>query len=148
MESVTNRTNLTSQAFCATSPSSFSRADNMGQVTTRTSENTKGCMGISPWNGNSNPYTFLAINLGNNFISSLEIVSSLNCFNLANRLYHFNYINCIEKYNPKVYIGAVQTAASIWNYDSQDPTKVDPKWVSNGTEKSGSRSKICNIQTI
>jgi len=74
------------------------------------------------------------INLGNNPISSLEVVSALNSLNIGRTLLHFNAKECNEKYNPKVYLGAVQSASINWNYDLQ----TTGKWVSNGVEKSGS----------
>ncbi len=89
---------------------------------------------FSPWNLNSHMYTIQMINLGNNFISSLEIVSALNSLNLAFDQYHFNYGNCFQKYNPKVYLGTIQSAAYTWNYDKQNAEK----WTQQGNEKSGS----------
>ncbi len=104
----------------------------------RRSFTSRGFCTFSPWNEVVDLYTIGQINLGNNINSSLEIVSSLNLFNLGINQYVFSFNNCIEKYNPKVYIGAVQNVAIQWDLDSQDPEKVDPEWVTAGDEKSGS----------
>jgi len=91
-------------------------------------------MAIAPYKENYSKYEMANINLGNNFISLLEIVSSLNFFNLARANYHYNYPNCLEKYNPKVYIGAVQSAALNWNFD-RDLSREN---LGQGNQKSGS----------
>ncbi len=101
----------------------------------RRSFTSRGFCTFSPWNEVVDLYTIGQINLGNNFNSSLEIVSSLNLFNLGINQYVFSFNNCIEKYNPKVYIGAVQNVAIQWDLDSQDPEKVDPEWVTAGAKK-------------
>jgi len=102
----------------------------MGKVTIRTSLTSQGYLVLSPWDGNANQYAILAISAGTNSISKLEIVSSLNSFNLARFNYLFNYTICTKKYNPKVYLGAIQTVANMWNYDSQNGQ--------NWAQKSGS----------
>ncbi|HBD06395.1 MAG TPA: hypothetical protein DCY93_03180 [Firmicutes bacterium] len=91
----------------------------MGKVTVRTIRTSGGFLALSPWGGDYGPYDYSAINLGNNFIAKLEIVSSLNSFNISHHLYHFNYINCPEKYNPKVYFGTIQSVSFWWLYDNQ-----------------------------
>ncbi len=91
----------------------------MGIVTNRTIQTSRGFIAISPWNDSAYTYVVGMINLGNNFISKLEIVSALNSFNLAYQIYHYNHQNCPQKYNPKVYLGAIQTTARNWNYDYQ-----------------------------
>ncbi len=63
----------------------------MGKVTNRTSQTSQGFLAISPWDGNKNSYAYSAINLGSNFISKLEIVSSLNCLNIGRDNYHYKY---------------------------------------------------------
>ncbi len=91
-------------------------------------------MALSSWNDKNYTYTICAINLGSNPIGSLEIVSSLNSFNLARYQYHFNYPYCTQKYNPKVYFGTIQTTSTEWLYDN-DPAR---KNLAQGSEKSGS----------
>ncbi len=110
----------------------------MGQVTNRTGLTSHGFVGLSPWSDSKYTYSVLQINLGSNFIAKLEIVSALNSFNLALQMYHFNYVNCTSKYNPKLYLGAFQTTSENWDLDYQDPTKVDQKWAGSGNQKSGS----------
>ncbi len=106
----------------------------MGTVTGRTSQTSRGWLTISPWIENNFTYTISQLDLGNNSISKLEVVSALNSFNLGYDQYHFNYSTCTKKYNPKVYLSAVQSVAYAWNYDQQNTEK----WASNGHEKSGS----------
>jgi len=110
----------------------------MLSVQARTSHTSQGFLAISPWNDPRGPYTVGMVNLGNNPISLLVIVSSLNSFNIARAMYGYNYPTYTSKYNPKVYLSAVQGVATDWDKDSQDPTKVDEKWASNGVQKSGS----------
>ncbi len=84
----------------------------------RSSHTSQGFLALSPWKGDyNNPHAYSAINLGNNFIAKLEIVSSLNSFNITHLLYHYDYLNCTEKYNPKVHLGAIQTASTNWIFD-------------------------------
>ncbi len=95
-------------------------------------------MTVSPWNEQIYKYSAGQLLVGSNPISNIEIVSSLNSFNLAHYMYEFHYPTRLEKHNPKVYLGTIQTVATTWNGDTQDPQKTDPKWTSNGQEKSGS----------
>ncbi len=110
----------------------------MLSVTKRTNFTSRGWVALTPWNNPDHTYSIMQINLGNNFISTLEIVSALNSFNITREMYLYNHINRTEKYNPKVYLGAVQSMAKQWNLDNQDSQKVDPKWVTAGDKKSGS----------
>jgi len=82
-------------------------------------------MTLSPWNDTRYTYSVGQINLGNNPISLLEIVSALDSFNLARGTYAFNFSNRINKYYPKVHLGAVQTASENWNLDTQTGQKTD-----------------------
>ncbi len=110
----------------------------MGQVTSRNSQNSRGMFAVSPYRGNVSLYEISNINLGSNFIAKLEIVSALNSFNLTWDQYHFNHNNCTTKYNPKVYLGTIQTASNTWNYDLQKgQTNGLPNLVPE-TQKSGS----------
>ncbi len=94
----------------------------------------RGQEAISPWNDSRNTYSVLMINLGNNFISKLEIVSALNSFNIGRWEYYYADSNCPQKYNPKVYFGTIQTLGNSWNSDS-DSARKGPL---QGGEKSGS----------
>jgi len=93
----------------------------------RSSLTSQGYLAISPWNDASLIYATSQINLGNNPISSLEIVSALNSFNLACWQYHLNYTCCYQKYNPKVYFGTIQTSAIGWQFDNNLGLKTDQK---------------------
>ncbi len=85
---------------------------------------------LSPWIGSSLTYSVMLLLQGTNPISLLEIVSALNSFNIAHYQYYYGYGISSEKYNLKVYLGAVQTASPGWNYDYQNGQ--------NWNEKSGS----------
>ncbi len=82
------------------------------------------------------------INLGNNSNSKLEIVSSLNSFNLAYYQYHFNDGNCVKKYNLKIYFGTIQSVAHQWNFDT-DSSRQN---LLGGVEKSGSWPQKTRVQ--
>ena len=43
-------------------------------------------------------------------------------------MYHYNTINCTEKYAPKVYLGTTQTIAQGWIYDLQNIEKYPETW--------------------
>jgi len=92
----------------------------MGQVTIRTGQTSRASCFLSPWNGENDKYSVAMINLGNNPISSLEIVSSLNLSNSARAMYSYHYTNRPKKYNPKVYFGAIQSSTQQWLYDIQN----------------------------
>ncbi len=110
----------------------------MASVNIRTSQTSRGMFTVSPWLGDNSIYDFSALNLGNNFISSLEIVSALNAFNISRYQYHFNYYNCPQKYNPRVYLGAIQTASTYWLYDNNPGQKNSLGNLPGQAEKSGS----------
>ncbi|HBD06358.1 MAG TPA: hypothetical protein DCY93_02985 [Firmicutes bacterium] len=110
----------------------------MLSVQARSSLTSRGLNAFVAWNGDGNPYYISAINLGSNSISKLEVVSALNSFNLARNQYHFYYSNCPGRNNPKVYLGAVQSAGINWNYDVQEGQKNLPDLLGLGGEKSGS----------
>ncbi len=112
--------------------------DNMGQVTSRNSQNSRGMFAVSPYRGNVSLYEISNINLGSNFIAKLEIVSALNSFNLTWDQYHFNHNNCTTKYNPKVYFGTIQSLSISWNYDDDNARKN----LAQGDQKSGSWPKF------
>ncbi len=94
-------------------------------------------MSLNPWVNPDCTYVIIQLLMGSNSISKLEIVSALNSFNLAHEMYAYYCYTRTEKYNPKVYLGSVQTTSDDWNLDEQDPRKVDSKWAQK-PEKSGS----------
>ncbi len=110
----------------------------MGTVTIRTSLTSQGFIGLSPWGGDNSPHDFSALNLGNNSNSKLEVVSLLNCLNTADRMLHYNYYNCPERYYPKVYLGTVQSVAYGWNWDTQTGQKNSLGNLPGEAQKSGS----------
>ena len=61
--------------------------------------------------------------LGYNPLSKIEIVSGLNLFNYAPGSLAYNSGNRTQKYNPKVYIGTLQSTSKEWNYDFQNTSK-------------------------
>jgi len=126
----------------AISPVDWNSADNMGIVTGRTSQTSRGSQSFNPWINPDYTFSVYQLLLGNNSLSKVEIVSALNSFNLAFRMFHYSYPNCPEKYNPKVYLGAVQSASINWNYDYQKPQKTGLPNLVPGQEKSGSWPRI------
>ncbi len=87
----------------------------MGSVNIRRGYTSGGYCVLSPWNDAGYSYCILQLNIGYNPISKLEIVSALNSFNLAVAMFYHRYDNRTAKYNPKAYLGAVQTFAGQWN---------------------------------
>ena len=68
--------------------------------------------------------------MGSNSLSKLEVVSSLNCLNIGYYMYHYNTINCTEKYAPKVYINASITVAEGWTWDLKNYAETTlPNWL-------------------
>ncbi len=110
----------------------------MVSVTIRTSVTSQGFIGLSPWLGDRSIYEFCTINKGNNPLSKIEIVSALNSFNLTWDQYHYNSNNCPQKYNPKVYLGTVQSVALYWLYDWQTGQTNGLQNLVPDVEKSGS----------
>ncbi len=113
-----------SSAIYAISLASYLSVDQMGDGKVRTGFTSRGFCALSPWNQSNAIYSAGMINLGNNFYTKLEIVSALNSFNTARCEYHLNYTNCAAKYNPKLYLGTVQSVAYGWNYDYQNGQKT------------------------
>ncbi len=110
----------------------------MGDVKGITSETSRALYGLSPWNWGSYIYSVTQLNLGSDSISSLEIVSVLNSFNIGTNQYHYNQTNCTQRYNPKVYFGTIQTTAENWNFD-YDSAREN---LQNGAQKSGSWPRL------
>ena len=51
---------------------------------------------------------------GSNPLSRLEVVSLLNIPSQAHELYYYTSTSCPAKYNPKVYLGTLQSIAYWW----------------------------------
>ena len=68
-------------------------------------------------------------------MSKLEVVSLLNIPSQARNMYIYTSANHTQKYNPKVYLGTVQTTATIWNYDYQQGITLPENWPINGPQK-------------
>ncbi len=115
----------------------------MLSVQVRTSHTSHGFIAIAPWVIPSGAYTYGQINLGSNPIGSLEIVSALNSFNLARAIYHYNYTQYTKKYNPKVYLSAVQTTSPTWISDIQNGQENGLGDLPGGGQKSGSWPLVC-----
>ena len=85
-------------------------------------------IGLSSWSHDIYTYSIAQLNLGNNPLSRVEVVSSLNLFNQARYTYHYNYSNSPERYYPKVYLGTTQTVALGWIYDLQKIENYPTIW--------------------
>ena len=75
------------------------------------------------------------IGLANNPLANVEVVSSLNAFNLGHYTYHYYSKNCIKKYNPKVYLGTTQTVALYWYSDDGFSEKMTWPQAFQGSQK-------------
>ncbi len=84
-------------------------------------------MALSPWNDSKYTYAVGMVNLGNNFIDKLEIVSALNSFNISAQMIYYDSRNRTGKYYPKIYFGAFQTASRDWNFDYSPGLKSEQK---------------------
>ena len=71
-------------------------------------------MHMSPWNRSDVDHGILQLYLGYNPISKLEVVSLLNIPSQAHEMYYYNTGSCLVKYNPKVYLGTLQSIAYWW----------------------------------
>ncbi len=100
----------------------------MQSVTIRKGQTSSGIMAFSPFVHEE--YSYVEIKFGSNPISKLEIVSALNSFNISILMYEYYYGNRTQKYNPKIYLSAVQSVSKGWNGDAQSGQ--------NWNEKSGS----------
>ncbi len=101
----------------------------MGMVNIRTNFTSRGFLGLCPYTGRLDPRIIGIINLENNFITKLEIVSALNSFNLALAWLQYSETISYQKYNPKVYLGAVQSVARSWNNDDNSGHRdLSKKW--------------------
>ncbi len=145
MGQVTTRTRLTSRGRFAVSPLNQSAYDNMGLNTSRTNQTSRGIFIFSPWIDSTKKYSYAQLLIGSNPIGSLEIVSALNSFNLGSHQYHYNIYNCVVKYNPKVYLGTIQTASTNWNADLQKDQKNSLGNLPGEAQKSGSWPLLINL---
>ncbi len=86
------------------------------------------------------------MNLGYNPLSKIEIVSGLNLFSYAPGSLAYNSGNRTQKYNPKVYIGTLQSTSKEWNMDIQHTINYPSIWPLNVSQKGEanlSHLKIC-----
>ncbi len=97
----------------------------------RTSVTSKGVHSFTAWNYGGYSYSLGQINLGSNPISGLEVVSALNLFNYGPYTWWYDERKATQKYNPKVYLGAVQSVSKYWQIESHSD-------LPGGSEKSGS----------
>ncbi len=104
----------------------------------RTSCTTQGGIALSAWTGNNTITDYLALNLGSNPNSKLEVVSLLNLLNSGHWQHHYNYENCPTRYYPKLYLGTFQSVALFWLYDIQYGQKNGLPNLVPETQKSGS----------
>ncbi len=110
----------------------------MLEVQPRNSFTAQAKAGFGPWILQIFKYSIGQINLGNNSNSRLEVVSLLNTFNLATDSFFYNIDNCLDKYNPKIYLGTIQTEAINWNHDNNLGLKNSLGNLPLEAEKSGS----------
>ena len=75
---------------------------------------SRGWVALSPWNQSEFAYSILQLKLGSNFISKLEVVSSLNLFNQGRAMYYYTLSDCTSRYYPKVYLGTLGTVSYWW----------------------------------
>ena len=106
-----------------------------GGVPTRYEVTNRGQLSISPWEDKGYVYSISQLQIRSNSSGNLEVVSSLNLFNQAHNMYHYNYQNCTSRYYPKVYIGTTQTIAKYWNLDKQNIEKYPENWPENSPQK-------------
>ena len=95
----------------------------------------RGVIGLSPWSNPSEAYTLGQMNLGYNPLSKIEIVSGLNVFNYAPGSLAYNSGNRTQKYNPKVYIGTLQSTSKDWIIDQQTGINYPSTWPQNVPQK-------------
>lgn len=81
-------------------------------------------MAFGPWNDPELLYCVSQLNLGNNSLSRIQVVSALNTLNIATHMYYYYIGNCTQNYYPKVYMGTTQTVALYWYSDDQNIEKL------------------------
>ena len=82
---------------------------------------------FSAWNDPAYAYSLGQINLGNNPLSLLQVVSLLNLNNQAYEMYAHSPINRPSRYYPKVYIGTTKTISTSWLYNDENGWKNTQK---------------------
>ncbi|HBD06566.1 MAG TPA: hypothetical protein DCY93_04070 [Firmicutes bacterium] len=110
----------------------------MGYVKVRTAVTSKGFGIFDSLSDKYYTYSVLKINTGTNPMSRLEVVSLLNSFNITTSMFFYGYNNRTAKYNPKVYLSAVQSVAPGWNYDYQIGQQNGLANIDETDQKSGS----------
>ena len=75
------------------------------------------------WTATGSEYTLLQLYLGSNPNSKLEVVSMLNIPSQAYNMYYHNLGDRIDKLNPKIYMGTLQTVARGWILQSNNTSK-------------------------
>ena len=116
-----------------------------GGAPTRYIMAARGFISISPWIESTWTYSISQLNLGGNFIGNLQVVSSLNTFNLGRLMYYYLGRNCTANYYPKVYIGTTQTTSLQWNYDNTFTSNSWPKNYQQGPQKGEANTGKTNI---
>ena len=97
----------------------------------RYSLTSRGFMAFGPWNDPELLYCVSQLNLGNNSLSRIQVVSALNTLNIATHMYYYYIGNCTQNYYPKVYMGTTQTVTYYWNHDNQNGTVTDQIYTKN-----------------
>ena len=90
---------------------------------------------LSPWNDATFAYSILQLYKGYNPLSKIEVVSSLNFPMQANAMYYFDYAISVPKYNPKLYLGTLQTIGKNWIIDRQTGINYPSIWPEKGSQK-------------
>ncbi len=115
-----------------------------GAVPTRYQVTARSKLSFSPWFESPYSYSILQLQIGDNPLSNLQVVSSLNTLSEASLRYHYNYQNCPSNYYPKLYLGTIQTISDRWLYDRQtyagSDIKIPENWPLNNMQKG-----ICTI---
>ncbi len=99
----------------------------MGGASVRTGFTSRGTHGLDGWKDTRYIYSVFQINLGNNPTYNLEVVSSLNLFNLARYMYYVEWEGVGNNYSPKVYLSTVQSLSNGCIYDGNPGLKSEQK---------------------
>ncbi len=108
----------------------------MQSVNARQSFVSRGTHSFSTWNDKNYADCILQRYLGSNPNSRLEVVSALNFSNYTRYSFCIDVNHGVEKYNPKVYFGTVQSVTELWLFDNNSGLKSELR----DQEKSGSCS--------
>jgi len=107
----------------------------MREVKVRSDFTSRGYIGFGSWNHDTYTYSLAQIYLGNNPLSKIEVVSGLNFSNYAVQSWFYSDAYSYSKYNPKLYLGTIQTVASSWLQDDQNDRKNLPNLPLGGVKK-------------